>query len=267
MKIALLSDWHIGQTKDKTIQKAFAEIATYEPDLIVNAGDNNGGWYGAKAVHTIHMRLREAMPDTPVVACLGNHDFWVRGRKHGNDFFNYSSNTPGYRRPAPDVWLRNYQDILDTFKKFNIHFLDLDGPYRDPEHAGIAVFGHTMWYENSAPPSNDAYFMPVGYEGDTHAYLRSTAYKQVYESIDKLTENDKTIIFVSHFPVIKTDNDYDFHIWSGSESFGHYLQDDVGVQYFLNGHAHQLHKGPVRWEAGSDYGFPKFIIIDVPDAK
>jgi hypothetical protein len=259
-KIILYSDWHLGITKDKTIVRAFNEIKEHKPDLVVNAGDNNGGWYGAKATHTILMRHREVMPDVPTVAVLGNHEHWVRGRKarFNGDVFGRS-----YGRPSFESWRLNYQDIIKTMQKFSVHFLDLDGPWRSPEHPGIAVVGHTMWYEKADPPTNDLLHMPYHVDGDTHAYMRRNAYREVLDSLDKLTDQDTTRIFVSHFPVIDASGDTEFAEYSSSKVFGENLKETFGISKFLCGHAHQRHEGPLRFEAGSQYGKPRFLILEI----
>lgn len=265
VRIALYSDWHLGITKDRTIQKAFQSMAEQKPDIIVGAGDYNGGWTGHKAVHTIAMRQREVMPDIPSVTVIGNHDVWARGKPiRGSDQFNsVGMSTKRHMYPSPQIWDLNYKTIIENFKKFNIHFLDEDGVFRDSRFPGLAIFGHTMWYENVYPSSNDSSNMPVGVEGDTHGFLRRKGYRSAYDQIDSLTPEDTTRIFVSHFPVIKTHTCTEFEQWSGSAAFGEYLQADVNVKYFLNGHAHQLHTGPLRFESGSDYHKPKFIILEV----
>lgn len=263
-RIALYSDWHLGMTSDKAIRKEFARMAELKPDLVVGAGDYNGGWLGAKALRTVVMRQREAMPDTPAVSVIGNHDLWCRGKPiRGSDQFNsVGMSTRRHMYPSKMMWDLNYSDIIEHFKKYNIHFLDEQGVYRNPLFPGLAILGHTMWYENPYPSSNDSTNMPVGVDGDTHAFLRKRGYDAVYAQVDSLTAADTNRIFVSHFPVIKTDTCIDFEAWSGSASFGSYLES-LGVSKFLNGHAHQLHEGPLRFESGSDYHKPKFLIIDV----
>jgi hypothetical protein len=78
---------------------------------------------------------------------------------------------------------------------------------------------------------------------------------------------DMTLLFVTHFPVVKVGED-----WKGSHemfAWASGIDKELQTRYnknkimFLNGHAHQQHMGPVRYEAGSDYYLPKFIIINV----
>ena len=72
-------------------------------------------------------------------------------------------------------------------------------------------------------------------------------------------------MFVSHFPVINTGDDYKgaFEAFSWSASIGDYYQREYGCKHFLCGHAHQLHRGPLRYECGPDYMRPAYQIIEV----
>lgn len=232
-------------------------MAEHKPDLVINAGDNNGGWYGAKATRTVIKRHREAMPYVDSLAVNGNHEMWVRGRKAR---MNGDVLAPTYQRPNPESWRLNYEEIQRIYDENNVHFLDTCGPFRKD---GVTFVGHSLWYENPFPPTNDAKFMPQALEGDTHAFLRRKAYKEVFDNLDKLTDDDKIRIFISHFPVINVPGDHKFSEFSASEVFGESLQSQWGFTKFLCGHAHQRHEGPLRYEAGSQYGVPKYLIIDI----
>ena len=260
MKIALWSDWHLGTTKDKSIMRQFALMAEQKPDLVVAGGDYNGGWYGAKATRTVFRRFREAMPDVPSCGVLGNHEHWIRGRKAG---FTGDHLGKSFQRPSAETWRLNYLEIQRVFEENKIHFLDLAGPMRLPDHPGIAIVGHTLWYEKAQPPTNDLNFMPYSMDGDTHAFMRRNAYREAFDNLDKLTDEDMTRVFVSHFPVINVKGDHEFEQFSASAVFGESLQATFRIQKFLCGHAHQYHNGPLRFEAGSDYGRPKFLMIEI----
>lgn len=263
--LGLGSDWHIGASSDKQIKRCIAELKAKNPDVIVLLGDFNGGKYGAKAVRSIIRMVRAEFPDTPIVVCLGNHDFWVAGRKvDRDDLVQYSA--PRHSRPRPDVWARNYDDILKYLKEVGAHFLDEDGPWRSEKFPGLVLFGHTLWYDNKYPPTNDKLYMPVNLGGDTDAYMYNKGWKAVEAQLDLLKPEDTIRVFCSHFPVVYPNGRFGGDVeYGGPEWIGNMLRDQFGVRYFLNGHCHQLWEGPSRFECGSDYGRPKAIIVPVSD--
>jgi len=263
ISIALGSDWHIGASTDKQIKRVLADMKLENPDIIALLGDFNGGKYGAKAVRSIVRMAREAFPDTPIVATLGNHDVWVAGKPIDKEMLvGYGSFRFG--RPRPEVWRRNYEDARKHMKDAGVHFLDEDGPWRSEKFPGLVIFGHTLWYDNKNPQTNDKLYMPAGLEGDTDAYMYSRGIKAVEAQLDQLTTEDTIRVFCSHFPIVypggRQGNDF---AYGGPEWVGNMLAKEFNVRYFLNGHCHQLWTGPVRFESGSDYGRPKAIIVPV----
>lgn len=241
MRIILTSDTHEGITHSHTVEKLSRNIAKQRPDVIVHAGDFSGGFAGAPMVQKTVERLRRHNSG-PIVVTIGNHDYWC-----------------GYNLSVEQFWA-NYRAIVACFKKHDIHFLDEDGPLTSGD---CQFVGCTGWYSNPNPPTNDINFMPLGMGGDTHRYLFKRAIDIVTQQ-QGLLDHSKKIIFVSHFPVIDAGPDYkgsfgDF-CWAGG--WGKHLQNGWGIQNFFNGHSHRLHKGPLRWESGSDYYNPKFLVID-----
>ena len=214
-------------------------------DVLVHCGDYSGGTTGHKTLRSTVDSIRQFI-SKPFVSVIGNHDLWCGSVKH--------------KKPSPETFLKNYESILQTFKKNNVWFLDEDGPYRQN---GCTLVGHSGWYQNNniINESNDFYFLPHALEGDTNRYLQKRAMDGLWRNLDLLNPTDKNIVFVSHFPVIKINNDPGFDKWSWSASLGDALQNQYGIKTFLNGHAHQEHKGPIRWETGSDYHKPKYQII------
>jgi predicted phosphodiesterase len=168
--------------------------------------------------------------------------------------------------PSVDTFNQQLVDIENIFKNHNVHFLDKDGVYQHPEFPLIKIFGVSGWYANYNPPTNDKDWLPLGLDGDTNKFLLKRSHdilaKQV-EELEALNSPEFTHIFVSHFPVIKTPNDRRFEVFSWSESVAGFLKEFLGVKHFLNGHAHQLHTGPLRYESGSDYYRPRHIIINI----
>lgn len=266
LRIGLGSDWHIGAASDKQIKRCLLAMKEENPDILVLAGDFNGGWYGQKAVRSVLRLTREVFPDIKILIVLGNHDFWVRGRRstHSDPYDPFSHKS--YMKPSLDVWNRNYTDIIKHCKDLNVHFLDEDGVWRDPRWPGLAIFGHTMWYDNPSPPTNDARYMPTSIEGDTDAYMSKRAHKAVEAQLDALTSTDQLRIFVSHMPVMyPSGRRHGDMMYGGPESVGRMLWDYHNVRYFLNGHCHQRWECFPRFEAGSDYGNPRYVMVDVYD--
>lgn len=256
MKIALTSDLHIFLTKPKHIEKMFRDLVLESPDVIVIAGDHNGGMYGYKGSRAVFEIARKSFTG-PILACLGNHDYWVQGVKIKNIDF-YDSRSAKFVNPRLDVWMRNYETIKESAKEHNIHLFEEDGLFRFDNIFAIA--GHGLWYANP-PNSNDALYMPIGVDGDTHRYLYKKTTKELLNQLDTLTSDDLVRVFVSHFPVVEIEERD--KAWAGDHWIGTMLMEQHGFTKFLNGHTHQNRNGPLRYECGSDYYNPKYKIIDI----
>ncbi len=253
MRIALISDWHIGITKQKTIKKQISLLKEEQFDVLVNAGDNCGGSNGEKSTNTIAAMLREAFPEKPILWVNGNHDMWLAGKKISGD------RETRRKQPSQHTWLVMLSSIEERLKKHKIHFLDKDGPFRLD---GWTFVGHSLWYGNTNPPTNDKLWMPIGIEGDTNAFLCKKSLKELDENLDKLTSDDINLVFCSHFPIVELETAMDEQ-FGGPKYIGDFLKTQYNIRYFLNGHAHMFFNGPLRYEAGSDYGNPKFLIVDL----
>jgi len=161
----------------------------------------------------------------------------------------------------------NYNKIVETFKINNVHFIDEDGLYTHPDFPLIKFMGVSGWYQNQRPPTNDHNFLPKAYPS-FHDILRHRAHdllgKQI-NALDLIYDKDMdTVVFVSHFPVIRVEGDrrgFDDFCWS--EALGEVIQKEYNCKMFLNGHAHMNYSGPLRWECGSDYYNPKYKIIKI----
>jgi predicted MPP superfamily phosphohydrolase len=227
--------------------RTMKEMDEREPfDLFVHNGDYCGGSHGARSVKTTVDMFRSVFPDKPYVSTIGNHDLWYHKDRRR-------------RYPSLVEFQANYEKIVKVFKEQSVHFLDEDGPFRIN---GWTFVGHCGWYAKANPNTNDQNFLPYGIEGDTHRFLYKKAQIQLEASLKNLTEADRHIVFASHFPVIR-DGDTYFDDFSWSSFIGDFMQSDYGCRWFLNGHAHKLLTGPLRYECGSDYGCPRFHIIDI----
>ena len=258
MKVILFSDWHIGITKESAIRKQLAEMVECKPDLLINAGDNTGTASGYKCTRQIAGWVREYFPETPVLWTNGNHDYWC-GRSRGGS--------------KPRLWQfnQNIEKIKECLASHKIHYLDGDGLYIHPQHPDVIFLGVSGWYSHPRPRTNDQNYLPEGLGGDTNAFLLRRSEEALQGQLEALDrERDSmpdlpTVVFVSHFPVINTGPDYKgaFEEFCWSESLAEMLRKDYGVRHFLCGHAHQLHAGPLRYEAGSDYYSPKYLEIAI----
>jgi predicted MPP superfamily phosphohydrolase len=243
LRIAQTSDTHLGITDGNKLRKMFRRMASEKPDLVVHCGDYNGGKLGSKAVRSTLGFLREQMPDTPVISVVGNHDYWVPERTLG-------------------AFLANLQAVKAAFHEFRVHFLDAQGPYFQ---GGISFAGHTGWYHHLPPPTNDRNWMPRDIEGvSPDIWLAHRAWRELEAHLQHpgLSPEGPDVL-VTHFPVIRPEEpeaQRGFDLYSGNPIIAHLLP---GTRYFLNGHAHQLHKGPLQWECGSDYNKPTYQIIEI----
>lgn len=256
MKLCQISDTHLGITKEKAIRRLCQDIAAEEFDVLVHCGDYCGGQVGHKTLRKTVEIIREYLPGIPFVSVIGNHDFW-------------SGVGRGKSNPGLYDFTDNYEKIVTCFKTHNVHFLDKDGPYQHPAFPRHTIIGNSGWYLNPRPPTNDENFLPIGIEGDTNRYLLRQADAGLIAHTnairDRWQNGADTLIFVSHFPVVNSGPDYKggFELFSWDAHISKFLQEDWRCKHFLNGHAHQLHKGPLRWECGSDYYKPSYQIIEV----
>jgi len=218
-------------------------------DLIVGCGDYTGGKYAPTCIDVITSKIREAYPTTPFVSVLGNHDYWIMEKKR-----------------SMTEWTRQNQRIQEVFARHNVHFLDKDGvlALEDTTLGKVSMVGHSGWYHNPNPPTNDGRWMPM-FQVPTHGHMYSTAYSELLTNLGTVPKDSK-VIFVSHFGVNK-DSQQDwkggFETFGGDPNIGLLLQNDYACTTFLQGHAHTLRQGPLNWECGSDYYYPKFQVIDI----
>lgn len=240
LKICLTSDTHLGSeaTSEEQLHLLFENMHAENPDVIIHAGDYNGGSYGSAAVKRTIEILREHS-NLPVVSVLGNHDYWSG------------------HYPCLSSHLSNISRIKAIFSDNNVHFLDTDGPLLIKD---VAVYGHTLWYKHHSPPTNDLNHMPMHLEGDTHSCFYRTHMREAENQLNTQVEA-RAKIWVSHFPVhgIRTITDKQF---SGCDRFGEHLLS-LGFFILINGHSHRRRPGPVQYECGSDYGQPRYSVIDI----
>jgi Icc-related predicted phosphoesterase len=251
MRILLTSDTHLGITTKKSIKKMLDAIDPRSFDVLVHAGDFSGTTYGAKAVRDTVKLVREFFPTKPFITVLGNHDYWCVTGKPGS-------------KPSLSSFTENLDQIMETFKEHNVHFLDTDGVWSHDSFPMIHILGVSGWYKNMNPPTNDKKYMPYGLEGNTDGHLLMKAEKILMTQVDSMKEKTyEKIVFVSHFPVVKVETDREFDLFSWDHRISEFIEDELGEAIFLNGHSHQNNNGPKRFECGSDYMSPKYKIIEI----
>lgn len=258
MRIGFASDLHIFLTSEKSIRRMFKDMAAENPDVVVLAGDHSGTHEGYRGVKGVFKLAREAFPAPfPIVACLGNHDYWVRGAR--KDSIDQIGMEKSYGYPSLFQFNENYEKIVAEAKKQQVHLLEEDGVYRHSGIWGFVIAGHGLWYKYP-PNSNDHRYLPYGIEGDTHRYMYKRTMDALMKQLEQLDDaNDGIRTFVSHFPIIEvTDQSAP---WDGDPFLGAMLRDEYQFTTFLNGHSHGNKNGPMRWECGSDYYNPKYKII------
>lgn len=257
MKIGFTSDLHVFLTTEKTIKKMFERMLEDKPDVIVIAGDHSGTHEGARGCKAVFRIARSVFAETPIIACLGNHDYWVRGEKIKTEFGVERT----YHRPSLADFNINYENIVKSAEEFNVHLLEEKGVFRFNDLFGFVIAGHGLWYKYP-PNSNDHLYLPLGIEGDTHRYMYKKTTDDLMKQLDQLDDaNDGIRIFVSHFPVFSISDSE--AVWAGDPFIGEMLHDKYQFTTFLNGHTHKNANGPTRWEPGSDYYNPRYKIVGV----
>lgn len=232
MKLALTSDIHrafLG-LKDKRISKLAKELAKGKPDIILSLGDHCGSFHGARDTRVVLRTLREENPDVPILACLGNHDYWQA-------------------QPSLKAWREAQESYRETASEFSVHLFEEHGSFRSPKFPGFVAVGHGLWYKTSQleTDTNDAARLPVGVNGDTWRTLQLQGYKSTVLQLGDLTEEDTLRVFCSHFPL--------------SLAFSRDPLEGLGFRAAFCGHLHSRVEGPFEHRCGSDYGSPKFMEV------
>lgn len=264
MRILQISDTHLGVTTEGQLKQMFRKAALETFDVIVHCGDYSGGSMGWRKVRDTVRIIRSFFPDKLFLSTIGNHDYWCHTNTREQDQRGRWVKT----RPNLRTYVENLTKIAEVFSENRVHYLDKDGIVSHPDFPGIVFIGSSGWYNCGNPDTNDARWLPIGLEGDTHRSILKSTEADLWRNEAQMIEQKAgwdEVIFVSHFPVINTGDDRKgaFEKFSWSEGIGRHFQETHRCRYFLCGHAHQLHKGPLRYECGPDYYKPAYQIIEV----
>lgn len=245
MKVGLISDLHYGITSSEDIVKTIENLKNEQPDVIVNCGDDSGGFCGYVGVTWVASTMRKLFGhEVPILHVMGNHDYWAG--------------------PKGRYWARNLRRVKEGLLKYSIISLDQLGHYNINN---VFFFGNSGWYSNPNPPTIDKNFMPsTWYRKPLSEFLHYKKTEKVVSLLlDKGVPAGYTPVFVSHFPVINTGPDYKgrFEDFSWDTAFLRDLLFEAGVKHFLCGHSHGVHRGPLRYESGSDYYKPAYSILEI----
>jgi hypothetical protein len=252
-------------------------IAAHKPDLYINAGDDNGSYWGGLISSRVSKLERLLLPSTIIAKVPGNHDYWLcpTGQGSGRRKRDKSG------RPSVDVWQDAREKMFLAYKALGIHCFNQDGILR---LGGWTFIGHSMWYEESAPATNDHQFMPIDIMGgNTNHHLYKEGYRGLWDQVDAMSLNPAgPVAVVSHFPIFGPRHDAsgltttteDDAVDPGHPTLASALMEH-GAKAFLCGHMHQQHLGPIRFEAGSNqnvggkqtprYDHPRYLLLDFKD--
>ncbi len=247
MKIAHTNDLHYLPRIQLKLDLHFEDMAATNPDIITIAGDHTGN--DPDAVRKVFELARKHFSG-PIVACLGNHDYWVHDPIQKDQEY------------MTREFEKQMRQAVQAAEDNNVHLLEEHGIWSSPEHYGICILGHGGWYFRGHRSSNDYAYLPRQYQGlDINEWMNKRAEASIRAQIAALTDDDWTRIGMVHMPV------GNFDLWEaghcGNQLIGDLLAE-AGVKKILNGHIHnEDHHGPRRYQAGSDYGNPRFITLGV----
>jgi hypothetical protein len=180
LRVAQLSDLHVGpQTGESLVRAAISRVNQHDPDLVVLTGDYLT--YAKTGVDLMKAQLGGLK--APVVAILGNHDYWVNadGARHALEGHGYCvlrnqfesvtlRGEPFSLIGVDDLWTK-HADITKSFagapKESRLvlahipHTADLLAKLKDPM---LVLSGHTHGGQIHVPGLSGALMRTFGQE-------------------------------------------------------------------------------------------------------
>lgn len=194
LTILHLSDLHMAPWQRKK-QDFVRSLARYEPDLIVDTGDNLGHADGLAGIR----RAFEPFRGIPGVFAYGSNDY------HGpvlKNPFAYFGGPSGRQKRKPDLDV----EALNGFLAGELGWLDLNNAARALETRGhrIELFGtgdaHLGWDRLDAlPGAIESMREEVEWDGDSRAVLKLGVTHSPYRRVlDALTNQGADLILAGH---------------------------------------------------------------------
>jgi predicted MPP superfamily phosphohydrolase len=189
-----LSDLHMAPWQRKK-QDFVRSLVRYEPDLIVDTGDNLGHLDGIDGIR----RAFEPFRGIPGVFAHGSNDYHGPVLKNPFTYFGGPSNRKKHKPHRDDA-------ALNTFFTDDLGWLDLNNAARALETRGhrIELFGtgdaHLGWDRLDAlPGAIEALREEVEWDADDGAVLKFGVTHAPYRRVlDALTNQDADLIFAGH---------------------------------------------------------------------
>lgn len=193
LTILHLSDLHMAPWQRKK-QDFVRSLARYEPDLIVDTGDNLGHVDGLSGVR----RALEPFRGIPGVFAHGSNDFYGPVIKNP---FAYFAGPSRMKKQAPDLDV----DALTSFFTDDLGWLDLNNAARALEFRGhrLELFGtgdaHRGWDRLESLPGNlETLREEVEWDADGEVLRLGVTHAPYRRVLDALTNHGADVIFAGH---------------------------------------------------------------------
>jgi Icc-related predicted phosphoesterase len=256
MKILCFADLH--QNKRMNIEGSLSPEAEMcidvyrriRPDVVLIAGDIYEYSVPAKF---IYKDLATIFPDTPVVCCLGNHEFFYR-----TVFQTLKDYRINYK---PQQYNVHYLDVVKYHDIGNVRFLGnvlwYDGSMCTVEHQNLQDFARRRWM--------DCTIMDFDFVKECKRNMKNI--------VDNIAITDMKNILVTHCVPHHKMNGHMFKADSPINAYSGVYDfiDKVKLDYSISGHTHwdleEKINGCMCYNIGNDYftggEYVKFKVIEV----
>jgi len=232
MRLAVTSDLHLPITSFARIAAMYHEIAEFQPDTVVLAGDIGESLLDIEAVLKLFQRI-----GCPVLVIAGNHDLWNRDAA------------------SRQLWEELLPQLVDSC---GCQWFE-SGAFIQ---SGVAVTGTIAWYDYSgADPTIQA--MPETFAREkgsfnNDAFLIDWPWSDIefaasvaspfLATLDRLESNPSVhrIVVITHVPVLECqmtrrphDRDWAFsNAYFGNLTLGSKIITHLKVTHVVSGHTH-----------------------------
>ena len=286
MKILFTADLHlnISARSSRTVRTAFdvfTELVALEnPEVVVIAGDIGTPLQAARHL----VAIRNAVGDRVLAIALGNHDFWLDSRAHGQYSCLDQVVTQFWREPARDIGAvlldRENADLGDCAIVGGYGHFDLGLAEPNLNVSGILVteriylsggINGLFW--------NDFRYIP-NCGTSVHAEAREQA-AGIAARMDKAIAAGKRLLVATHtcpwrelngHPLRGNESDI-LSAYSGNSLVGTELEKRAAsVEFLMCGHTHmpvrerEIH-GIAALNVGADYGIFRGVVYDTANRQ